>query len=85
MINDYDLGIVYGGYDNTLLLQTANRFKDTFSEFINNNYSDESKLIIFNSIDNKFKEEQARLFHNKLKEGVKILIVTIKNHQTIKI
>ena len=82
--NDYDLGIVYGGYDNTLLLQTANRFKDTFSEFINNNYSDESKLIIFNSIDNKFKEEQARLFHNKLKEGVKILIVTIKNHQTIK-
>lgn len=80
--NDYDVGIIYGGYDNTLLNQTVERFKNTFGDFTNFNI-DKPELFILNSIDNSFKDDQKRLFQNKILDGAKILIVTIKNHQTI--
>lgn len=81
--NDYDIGIIYGGYDNSLLLQTVERFNNTFSEFVNVNNED-NNIMIFNTIDNTFKSEQQQLFSNKLRDGSKILIITIKNHQAIR-
>lgn len=48
--NDFNLVIIYGGYDNTLLSQTTNRFKKTFDIPNDTDYSDDSP-VIFSSDD----------------------------------
>lgn len=48
--NGFNLIVIYGGYDNTLLGQTTNRFRKTFNIPIETNYADESP-VIFSSDD----------------------------------
>lgn len=48
--NGFNLVVIYGGYDNTLLNQTTNRFKKTFDIPNETNYSD-SAPVVFSSDD----------------------------------
>lgn len=48
--NGYNLVVIYGGYDNTLLSQTINRFKKTFDIPSDTNYNDNSP-VVFSSDD----------------------------------
>ncbi len=48
--NGYNLVVIYGGYDNTLLNQTDTRFRKTFDVPNENSYSD-SNPVIFSSDD----------------------------------
>ena len=48
--NGFNLVVIYGGYDNTLLSQTTNRFKKTFDIPNDTNYSDEAP-VVFSSDD----------------------------------
>ncbi|WP_455656608.1 Z1 domain-containing protein [Phascolarctobacterium sp.] len=49
--NGFNLVIIYGGYDNTLLTQTTNRFKATFDIPNEIDYNDNSP-VVFSSDDN---------------------------------
>lgn len=48
--NGFNLVIIYGGYDNTLLSQTTNRFKKTFDIPSDTDYSDDTP-VVFSSDD----------------------------------
>ena len=48
--NGYNLVIIYGGYDSTLLSQTTNRFRKTFDIPLDTNYSD-GLPVVFSSDD----------------------------------
>ena len=48
--NGFNLVVIYGGYDGTLLSQTTNRFRKTFDIPNDTNYSDDSP-VIFSSDD----------------------------------
>lgn len=50
--NGYNLVVIYGGYDNTLLGQTSNRFRKTFDIPNDINYGDD-KPVVFSSDDSK--------------------------------
>lgn len=48
--NGFNLVVIYGGYDNTLLSQTTNRFKKTFDIPADTNY-DDGLPVVFSSDD----------------------------------
>ena len=48
--NGFNLVVIYGGYDNTLLSQTTNRFKKTFDIPNDTNYSSDTP-VVFSSDD----------------------------------
>ena len=48
--NGFNLVIIYGGYDSTLLSQTTNRFKKTFDIPNDTDYSDDTP-VVFSSDD----------------------------------
>ena len=50
--NGYNMVVIYGGYDNTLLGQTTNRFRKTFDIPVDINYANEGP-VVFSSDDSK--------------------------------
>ncbi len=77
--NDYQIGIIYGGYDNKLLEQTVSRFKKTFLEM-----TERGKLIIINSlgdsIDGLRKDD---FLKRQIEQGTKVLFITLKKAKGI--
>lgn len=71
--NDYRVGVIYGGYDNTLLNQTIERFRSSFNS---------QDIIIISSfeITPNHSSQLKTLLENKNK---KIIFITIKNSNGI--
>lgn len=77
--NDYQIGVIYGGYDNKLLEQTISRFKKTFLEM-----TEKGKLIIINSLNDSIDGLRKDDFlKRQIEQGTKVLVITLKKAKGI--
>lgn len=76
--NGFNLVVIYGGYDNTLLSQTTNRFKKTFDIPNDMDYSD-SRPVIFSSDDSaKILTVDDEIVEDLLEANRPIFIISMK-------
>lgn len=76
--NGYNLVVIYGGYDSTLLTQTTNRFKKTFDIPNDIDYSD-SCPVIFSSDDSKqLLSVDNEIFEDLLNSQKPIFLISMK-------
>lgn len=73
--NGYNFLVIYGGYDNKLLEQSYERFKERFSRVAK----------VFSSFGNDFKSliESPDIISNHIKSGGKIILVSLKKNSRI--
>lgn len=69
--NEYNLLVIYGGYDSTLLKQSVGRFCDCFSEH-------EDNICILSTENTNFEKYDENFFKSKFDEGVPIIIASMK-------
>lgn len=77
--NSYNVGIIFGGIDNTLLSQTVNRFTKTFEKF-------DDKVIILHKKDDDNKSFQSispELINMLISKNNRILIIPLKSQKNI--
>ena len=76
--NGFNLVVIYGGYDSTLLGQTTNRFKKTFDVPNETDYSDSSP-VIFSSDDSKqLLAVDNEIFEDLLAANKPVFIISMK-------
>ena len=76
--NGYNLVIIYGGYDNTLLNQTISRFKKTFDISNDMDYGDD-KPVIFSSDDSaQLLTVDGEIINDLLEVDKPIFIISMK-------
>lgn len=76
--NGFNLVVIYGGYDGTLLSQTSNRFRKTFDIPGETDYSD-STPVIFSSDDSKqLLSVDNEIFEDLLTANKPIFIISMK-------
>ncbi|MGI6392627.1 MAG: Z1 domain-containing protein [Candidatus Izemoplasmatales bacterium] len=75
--NDYQLGVIYGGYSEELLKQTIERFKNAYRKNIN-----EKDIVIIDTYNTNI--DGLRDVLPKMISKNKILILSMKNSDTIK-
>lgn len=75
--NGYNMVVIYGGYDNTLLSQTKDRFTKTFDIPNDINYS-ESSPVIFSSDDNVIMAVDDEIIEDLLDSEKPIFIISMK-------
>lgn len=74
--NGYNMVVIYGGYDNTLLSQTITRFTDTFD--INGTEDSERSPVIFSSDECDLLAEDNEIMEEILDSGNPIFIISMK-------
>ena len=75
--NGYNVGVIFGGISEDLNSQIADRFKKTY------NYTKDNKdLIIVDTVVDNVQGLKSIL--NQISDDTKLLIICLKNHQTIK-
>lgn len=76
--NGFNLVVIYGGYDSTLLGQTTNRFRKTFDIPSETDYSDSSP-VIFSSDDSKqLLSVDNEIFEDLLAANKPVFLISMK-------
>ncbi len=78
--NKYNVVVIYGGYDSTLLGQTTKRFKKTFSIPEDNeiNYSDESPIAFTSDDSKQLLDIDDQIIDDLISAGKPIFIISMK-------
>ena len=69
--NGFNLMVIYGGYDSTLLRQCVERFSDCFSEH-------DDDICILSTDNNDFDLFDENFFKSRIDENIPIIIVSMK-------
>lgn len=81
--NGFNLVVIYGGYDSTLLGQTTNRFRKTFDIPSETDYSDSSP-VIFSSDDSKqLLSVDNEIFEDLLAANKPVFLISMKRPAAI--
>lgn len=81
--NGYNLLVIYGGYDNSLLVQTTNRFKDTFDAVGEVSFDDECPAV-FTTAGNEIDSLDEGAITDLLERGKPIIFVSMKRPVAMK-
>lgn len=81
--NGYNLLVIYGGYDNSLLDQTTNRFKDTF-DAVGEVSFDEECPAVFTTAGNEIDSLDEGAIADLLESGKPIIFVSMKRPAAMK-
>ncbi|MEE0715577.1 MAG: Z1 domain-containing protein [Eubacterium sp.] len=76
--NGYNMVIIYGGYDNTLLSQTTNRFKKTFDIPSEMDYADELPVVFSSDDSAKLLTVDDEIIEDLLDSNKPIFIISMK-------
>lgn len=76
--NDFNLIVIYGGYDNTLLSQTTNRFKKTFNISHDTNYSEATPVVFSSDDSTQFITVDDEIIEDLLDANKPIFIISMK-------
>lgn len=76
--NGFNLVIIYGGYDNTLLNQTTNRFKKTFDIPSDMDYSDDVPVVFSSDDSAKLLTVDDEIIEDLLEANKPIFLISMK-------
>lgn len=76
--NGYNLVVIYGGYDNTLLNQTMTRFKKTFDIPNDIDYADSNPVIFSSDDGNQLLSVDDEIIEDLLEANKPIFIISMK-------
>lgn len=76
--NGFNLVIIYGGYDNTLLSQTTNRFRETFDIPNDTNYSDDAPVVFSSDDSNQLLSVDDEIIEDLLEAQKPIFLISMK-------
>lgn len=76
--NGFNLVIIYGGYDGTLLNQTTNRFKKTFDIPSETDYSDDFPVVFSSDDSNQLLSVDNEIVEDLLLAGKPLFLISMK-------
>lgn len=76
--NGFNLVVIYGGYDNTLLKQTTTRFKKTFDIPNDTEYSNDTPVIFSSDDSNKLLTVDDEIIEDLLEANKPIFLISMK-------
>lgn len=76
--NGFNLVVIYGGYDNTLLSQTTNRFKKDFDIPASMDYNDETPVVFSSDDSNQLLTVDDQIIEDLLDSNKPIFIISMK-------
>lgn len=76
--NGFNVVVIYGGYDGTLLKQTTDRFQNTFEISNTTNYSDNSPVIFSSDDSDKLLTLDNEIFEDLIEANKPIFIISMK-------
>ena len=76
--NGFNFVIIYGGYDNTLLSQTTNRFKKTFDIPNDIDYSDETPVVFSSDDSDQLLTVDNEIIEDLLDANKPIFLISMK-------
>lgn len=82
--NGFNLVVIYGGYDNTLLGQTTNRFKKTFDIPNDTDYSDDTPVVFSSDDSAQLITVDDELVEDLLEADKPIFIISMKRPVAMK-
>jgi hypothetical protein len=82
--NGYNLVVIYGGYDNTLLNQTTSRFRKTFDIPNEMTYADESPVIFSSDDSAQLLTVDDEIIEDLLEANKPIFIISMKRPAAMK-
>jgi hypothetical protein len=82
--NGFNLVVIYGGYDSTLLNQTTNRFKNTFDIPSETDYSDDSPVIFSSDDSGQIINVDNEIIEDLLEANKPIFLISMKRPPAMK-
>jgi len=82
--NGFNLVVIYGGYDNTLLSQTTNRFKKTFDIPADMDYADETPVVFSSDDSAQLLTVDDQIIEDLLDANKPIFLISMKRPAAMK-
>lgn len=82
--NGFNMVVIYGGYDNTLLNQTITRFKKTFDIPAETDYSDCNPIVFSSDDSNQILSVDNEIINDLLESSKPIFIISMKRPVAMK-